>query len=178
LRLGWMVVPATLTEPIAELRSLEDMQTAATEQIAFTELLRSGEFERHLRRMRARYRKRRDRFLSVLAERAPTARPAGISAGLRVLLELPSSPPSMQIVERAATRSISLFPITRCYHKGRIPDDAADGLVLGYAALAEHDFENGLAALGDLLEDELAASSHRLARRAVATRQTGVAVDA
>jgi GntR family transcriptional regulator / MocR family aminotransferase len=120
---------------------------------------------------------RRDRFLSVLAERAPTARPVGISAGLRALLELPSSPPSTRIVERAAARSISLFPITRCYHNGRIPDDAADGLVLGYAALAEHDFESGLVALGDLLEDELAASSHRLARGALAAGQSGVAVN-
>jgi GntR family transcriptional regulator/MocR family aminotransferase len=158
LRLGWMVVPPTLTEPIAELRRLEDMQTSATEQIAFRELLRSGDFERHLRRMRTRYRKRRDRFLNVLAERAPTANAVGISAGLRVLLELPpTSPPSTKIAERAVARSISLYAIARCYHDGHIPAGAPDGLVLGYAALAEHDFEQGIAVLGDLLNEELAA---------------------
>jgi GntR family transcriptional regulator / MocR family aminotransferase len=159
MRLGWLVVPPALTEPIALLRHLEDMQTAATEQIAFNELLRCGDYERHLRRMRARYRKRRDRFLSVLAERAPSARPVGISAGLRVLLELPStSPSSTQIAERAIARSISLFPIARCYHNGRVPDGVTDGLVLGYAALAEHNFESGIAALCDFLEQELATS--------------------
>ena len=107
---------------------------------------------------RARYRKRRDRLLNVLAERAPKARPVGISAGLRVLLELPAgSPSSPGIADRALGRSISLFPVARCYHGG-LPASGRDGLVLGYAALPEHDFERGIAALGDLLERELESS--------------------
>lgn len=160
LRLGWMVIPPTLVEPIANLRALEDMQTAATEQIAFSELLGCGDFERHLRRMRLHYRKRRDRFSELLAERAPHAHVAGISAGLRVLLELPPGcPSSTAIAQRALARAISLYPIARCYHSGRIPDRAADALVLGYAALPEHDFERGIAALGDLLAEELRPKS-------------------
>jgi DNA-binding transcriptional MocR family regulator len=72
------------------------------------------------------------------------------------LLELPAtSPSSKQIAEHAVTRSISLFPIAGSYHGSRIPDDVADGLVLGYAALAEHDFESGIADLGDFLAAEL-----------------------
>ncbi|HEY2516372.1 MAG TPA: hypothetical protein VGI39_36120, partial [Polyangiaceae bacterium] len=51
--------------------------------------------------------------------------------------------------------SISLYPIARCYHCGQIPDGAADALVLGYAALPEHDFERGITALGELLDQEL-----------------------
>jgi GntR family transcriptional regulator/MocR family aminotransferase len=156
LRVGWMVVPPTLVEPIAELRTLEDMQTAAVEQIAFHELLRSGDFERHLRRMRIRYRQRRDRFIEMLAERAPSAHVAGIAAGLRVLLELPpTSGSSTEIAEHALGKSVSLYPIERCYHSERIPDGTADALVLGYAALPDHDFERGVAALGALLEAEL-----------------------
>jgi GntR family transcriptional regulator / MocR family aminotransferase len=156
LRLGWMVVPAELADPITRLRTLEDMQTAATEQIAFAELLRSGDVERHIRRMRVRYRRRRDRFVRMLAERAPSARAMGISAGLRVLLVLPpGSPTSTELAERAAARSISLFPLVDCYHGRRVPDGAFDGLVLGYAALAEHEFDGALTALGDFLEAEL-----------------------
>src|SRR5207244_8579132 len=55
LRLGWIVAPPALLEPLTHLRTLEDMQTPATEQIAFNQLLRDGDFERHLRRMRVRY---------------------------------------------------------------------------------------------------------------------------
>jgi GntR family transcriptional regulator/MocR family aminotransferase len=164
LRLGWMVIPAELAQPIARLRTLEDMQTPVTEQIAFAELLRSGDVERHLRRMRVRYRRRRDRFVRMLAERAPSARALGISAGLRVLLALPAgSPSSTELAERAAARSISLFPLVDCYHGRRVPEGAVDGLVLGYAALAEHEFESAISALGDFLEDALPRPTRRTA---------------
>ena len=78
----------------------------------------------------------------------------GISAGLGVLLELPEGgPTSSQLIEEAARRSIELFPLAPHYRDGRAP---RDGVVIGYGALPEHDFEAGLAALGDLLSDLLA----------------------
>jgi GntR family transcriptional regulator/MocR family aminotransferase len=75
--------------------------------------------------------------------------PVGISAGLRLLLELPPDGPSAdELADRAARRSIELFPVDRDYHDGRAP---RSGVVVGYAALPEHAFEAGLTALGDLL---------------------------
>ena len=52
----------------------------ATEQIAFAELLRSGAYDRHVRRMRARYRARRDKLVRMLVERAPAVTPSGAAA--------------------------------------------------------------------------------------------------
>jgi GntR family transcriptional regulator / MocR family aminotransferase len=155
LRLGWLLLPRALVEPVARLRLLEDVHVPAPDQLAFAQLLLSGAFERHVRRMRTRYRARRDRLLTMLAERVPTATPVGISAGLRVLLELPPEAPSAdELTERAAQHSIELFPVARCYHGGQA---VRDGLVIGYAALPEHAFESGLTALGDFLEASLAS---------------------
>ncbi len=86
LRLGWLVVPPHLVDPIVSLRAAEDVHASAVDQIALCQLLRSGVYERHVRRMRARYRSRRDRLVAMLAERAPVLAPVGISAGLAVLL--------------------------------------------------------------------------------------------
>ena len=150
LRLGWLLLPEALVEPVADLRVFEDVHVPALEQIAFAEFLSSGGFERHIRRMRSRYRGRRDRLLHMLVERAPGVTPVGISAGLRVLLELPAAcEPADAIVRKGLEESIELFPLAQCHHNGRTEPD---GLVVGYAALPEHDFENGLAAFGDLLE--------------------------
>jgi GntR family transcriptional regulator / MocR family aminotransferase len=155
LRLGWLLLPHTLLEPVVALRLMEDVHVPAPEQLAFSQLLVSGGFERHVRRMRTRYRARRDRLLAMLAERAPSATPVGISAGLRVLLELPADAPSAdELTGRAAQESIELFPVGRCYHSGRA---VREGLVIGYAALPDHAFESGLAALGDFLEASLAS---------------------
>jgi GntR family transcriptional regulator / MocR family aminotransferase len=155
LRLGWLILPDTLLEPVVAIRRMEDVHVPAPDQLAFSQLLVSGAFERHVRRMRARYRARRDRLLAMLAKRAPSATPVGISAGLRVLLELPAGAPSAdELTESAAKESIELFPVAPCYHSGRA---MPDGLVIGYAALPEHAFESGLAALGDFLEASLAS---------------------
>jgi GntR family transcriptional regulator / MocR family aminotransferase len=153
LRLGWLVLPEALREPVLALREAEDLHLPAPDQIAFAELLASGAYERHVRRMRARYRLRRDRLIAMLGERAPTVTPVGISAGLRVLLELPAQGPSAEeLAEKARKRDIELFPVGRFHHHG---PPARDGVVLGYGALPEHDFEAGLPALGDLLAEHL-----------------------
>ena len=144
LRLGWLLLPPALVEPIVALRRLEDVHVSAPDQIAFAELLRSGAYERHIRRMRVRYRARRDRLVAALP---PAVTPVGISAGLRVLLELPGAD---ALAARAAERSVELFPVGRNHHDDR---PAADGVVVGYAALPEHDFAAGLAALAELLRD-------------------------
>jgi GntR family transcriptional regulator / MocR family aminotransferase len=153
LRLGWLVLPEELLEPISALREAEDLHVPAPDQIAFAELLGSGGYERHVRRMRARYRQRRDRLVAMLAERAPAMTPVGISAGLRVLLELPARGPSAeQLTQQASKRGIELFPVGNFHHH---EPPARDGVVLGYGALPEHDFEAGLKALGDLLADSV-----------------------
>jgi GntR family transcriptional regulator/MocR family aminotransferase len=153
LRLGWLLLPGALLEPVLRLRTNEDVHVPAPEQIAFGELLLSGAFERHVRRMRGRYRARRDRLVEMLASRTPTVRPVGISAGLRVLLELPPGGPSgEELAELGAKRSLELFPVGRCYHGGGV---RRDGLVVGYAALPDHAFESALEALGNLLSAAL-----------------------
>jgi GntR family transcriptional regulator/MocR family aminotransferase len=155
LRLAWIVVPSRLLDAIVSLRSAEDVHVSALEQIALCEMLRSGGYERHVRRMRARYRARRDRVLDLLAQRAPALVPVGISAGIGMLLELPEDgPDSSHLIEAALRRSVELYPLASSYHEGRGP---RDGIVLGYGALAEHDFEAGLGALGEVLSEHFPA---------------------
>jgi GntR family transcriptional regulator/MocR family aminotransferase len=156
LRLGWLVLPSPLVEPVIALRELEDVHVPASEQIAFTELLTSGVFERHIRRMRNRYRVRRRRLLDVLAERAPRVTPRGISGGLRVLLQLPAgAPPASAIVERGNRAGMRLFPLIECYHDQRGARD--DCLLIGYSALPDHAFESGIDALMELLASTIPA---------------------
>jgi GntR family transcriptional regulator/MocR family aminotransferase len=149
LRLGWMLLPAELVDRVSKLRILEDVHISAPDQVAFAGLLASGAFERHIRRMRLRYRARRDRLIEMLRTYAPAVRPVGISAGLRVLLELPpGSPSGAALVELAHAESIELFAVEPCYHR---EGDGRAGVVVGYTALPEHAFAQGLEALGQFL---------------------------
>jgi GntR family transcriptional regulator / MocR family aminotransferase len=143
LRLGWLLLPEDLLAPVLALREVEDVHVPATDQIAFAELLRSGAYDRHVRRMRVRYHARRDRLVRMLAERAPAVTPSGAAAGLRVLLDLPrDGPTAAELCDRGAAQSLALYPV-----------EARNAILVGYGALSEHDAEAGLEALCDLLAE-------------------------
>ena len=130
LRLGWLVVPPRLLARIRAEKLLADLGTARIEQQAFAHFLERGELDRHLRRMRGRYRARRDALVSALAEALPEATVRGVAAGLHVTVELPGDD-ERAIAAEAARRRIALSTM-RDYR-----DTAQSGpavLMLGYGA--------------------------------------------
>jgi GntR family transcriptional regulator/MocR family aminotransferase len=89
VRLGWMVLPPALVEPVVAAKQLADRQSGAIEQLALAELIESGAFDRHIRRCRLRYRRRRDLLLDGLA------RPCGRAASRPGCMRWSSSPPKV-----------------------------------------------------------------------------------
>ena len=81
LRLGWLVVPPRLLEAVRHEKLLADQGTARIEQHAFADFLARGELDRHLRRMRLRYRARRDALVAALGRGCPRRRCAASPPG-------------------------------------------------------------------------------------------------
>jgi GntR family transcriptional regulator / MocR family aminotransferase len=140
LRLGWLVLPDRLLGPVLDAKHVTG-GTQTLDQLALAELLRSGAYDRQVRRMRQRYRRRRDLLLELLAGR----RTHGIAAGQQLVVEVDSEARTLQ---RAAERDLALEPLGRFWHA---PEGRPQGLVLGYAAPPEHDYRATLAALADVL---------------------------
>ncbi|GAA2240194.1 hypothetical protein GCM10010430_22040 [Kitasatospora cystarginea] len=65
LRIGWMLCPPVLAEPLTEQKHLSDRRTPTLDQLALARLIESGRFDRHLRRMRAGYAARRATLLAA-----------------------------------------------------------------------------------------------------------------
>jgi GntR family transcriptional regulator / MocR family aminotransferase len=149
LRLGWLVLPARLVEPVVAAKRVYG-DTQVLEQLALAEFVRSGALDRHVRRMRQRYRRRRDALLAMLAARAPAVHARGIAAGLHVVLDLPPGAREDDVQRRAAAdHALDVGTLGPFRHDPR-PDDP-QGLVIGYAAPPEHAYGQALAALGDVL---------------------------
>ena len=145
IRLGWMVLPPHLVGPVLAAKGLREAWTGVTDQLALAEFLGSGQYDRHLRRMRRRYRDRRNLLVAALAERAPKIRPTGIAAGLHAVLSLPPGTEAATVA--AATREgIALDGLAAFRHPDS-PVPHRDGLVLGYAAPPEHRYRPALDAL-------------------------------
>ena len=108
LRLGWLVVPPRLLDAVADEKDLDDCGTARIEQQAFADFLARGELDRHLRRMRAQYRRRRDLLVEALADALPEATVRGIAAGLHATVQLPDGYDEQAILDQARRRRIGL----------------------------------------------------------------------
>jgi GntR family transcriptional regulator/MocR family aminotransferase len=148
LRLGWMVPPAALLPALVQAKHDTDLGSPTLEQLAFAELLSSGAYDRHLRRSRARQRRRRDALVAALRRHAPALRVLGTAAGLHALVELPAACDEAALVRRAAAAGVGLHGLAGHHAPGRA---TTPGLVLGYAALPETAIADGIRVLAELL---------------------------
>ncbi|MFG2633051.1 PLP-dependent aminotransferase family protein [Streptomyces sp. NPDC048362] len=152
LRLGWMVLPERYVDPVLAAKGEREAWASVPDQLALADFVVSGSYDRHVRRMRQRYRGRRDRLVAVLAARAPHIEVTGIAAGLHAVLRLPPGT-ERSAVKAAAWQGIALDGLAAFRHP-RSPMTAGEGLVVGYAATAEHAYAAALDALCRALPPE------------------------
>jgi GntR family transcriptional regulator/MocR family aminotransferase len=144
LRLGWVVVPPRLLEAVRTEQVLADYGCPRIEQHALARFIGAGELDRHLRRMRVRYKAQRDALLSALAIEFPDLKPRGVAAGLHAAVELKQDDDEQAIVEEARRRHVAVaFLSAHCIARRDIPPT----LLLGYARQAESAIRAGVHAL-------------------------------
>jgi GntR family transcriptional regulator/MocR family aminotransferase len=150
LRLGWMVLPARLVGPLIEQKEHADHGSPTLDQLALARMLESGAYDRHLRQARRRYRARRDALVRAVSEHLPAARVTGIAAGLHAIVRLGRPVDALALVGAARKRSVGVYPLGYAFMQPRPLDD---GLVLGYANLAEPAIEEGIRRLAEALAE-------------------------
>jgi GntR family transcriptional regulator/MocR family aminotransferase len=147
LRLAWMVLPEHLMEPVLEVKRTTDLLTATLDQLVLAEFIASGHYDRHVRRTRQHYRRRRDHLVELLAVRAPGVTVAGISAGLHVLLDVPGE--AAEMVARAKRQGLLLASLDTYRFT---PDPAArQALIVGYGTPPDHSYNGALDLLCQIL---------------------------
>ena len=147
LRLGWFVLPGHLTEPMADAKIAADRGSPALEQVAMADFITRGEFDRHLRRMRPIYRRRRDALLAALARHLPWLEPVGVSAGLHLVTWLPPHLDEAAVVAAARRAGVGLDAVGPY----RISNPGPGGLIFGYATVSERAIAEGVATLAQVI---------------------------
>ncbi|MCX5148088.1 PLP-dependent aminotransferase family protein [Streptomyces sp. NBC_00320] len=149
IRLGWLVLPDHLVDRVLAAKGLRESWASALDQLALADFIACGAYDRHIRRMRHRYRGRRDQLVSVLASRAPELRVTGISAGLHAVLELP---PGREAAALRAARAagLALDGLSEYRHPAAA-GAGREGLVVGYAAPPEAAFGRAVEALAEAM---------------------------
>jgi GntR family transcriptional regulator/MocR family aminotransferase len=150
VRLGWISAPLDLVDELRDLKSSTDSGSPAVDQLAFADMLTSGEYERHIVRARRAYRRRRDVLIRALQSNLPEAEIRGAAAGMQILLRLPAETDDVGIVDAARSRGINAAALSPLQLMG--PPER--GLLLGYGRLAEPSIGEAVRALAKVIAAE------------------------
>lgn len=153
LRLGWLILPARLVESMSDAKVRDDRGSPVFDQLAFADFVARGEFDRHLRRMRPRYRLLRDTLVERLATRVPELEPVGVSAGLHVMAMLPPDLTEDALQAAALDRGVGVYGLAPYWVSGQGPA----GVVFGYGSVTEKEVVEGI----DLLAEAIASLRDR-----------------
>ena len=144
--IGWLVVPAALVQPLSDVLR-QRVTTSTIEQAVLARFVESGGLDRHLRRMRLAYRRRRDDLLAVLAD-TPALRVRGIAAGLHVTVDVASLDEERALFDRARAASVALLPLS--FHYRSLQPEP--GFVLGFTRPPAHAWPAALRRLRSVLQ--------------------------
>lgn len=148
LRLGYLVLPPALVTPFRQAKQLADRHAPMLEQTVLAELIRSGAYERHLRRLKRENERRRSALVEAISRHLGSrAHLQGTDSGLHVVVWLKDLPSSAEqaFVVRAKERGVGIWPVSPLYAEGaRFRKEQCAGFVLGYASLKEADINEGI----------------------------------
>jgi GntR family transcriptional regulator/MocR family aminotransferase len=140
MRLGWMLVPSWLSWALITAKAIEDAGSEISGQLALADFIGRGELERHLRRMRLRYRQRGEMLRAQLAQALPEWRPSAAVGGLHLMVVMPDHVDEASLLTAAARHGVGIEGLSLHSYTG----DCPPGLVLGHAYLPAPAIHRGL----------------------------------
>jgi DNA-binding transcriptional MocR family regulator len=148
LRVGWYVLPAQLAADIEALAVSTYISPPYLTQATVLELLRRDDFLPNLERINGLLRARRDAMLDALAREMPDdaswTRPDG---GYFVWLELPSGPPTAELLVEAEEAGVTFVKGTDFFADG----EGEHALRLAFSFVSPDEIAEGVARLAALV---------------------------
>ncbi|NET37892.1 MAG: PLP-dependent aminotransferase family protein [Cyanothece sp. SIO1E1] len=149
LRIGYLVLPPHLVPTFTYARRLSDRQSSLLEQHVLTDFIQDGHLERHTRRMRTHYDRRRQVLVKALKTHLGTrATILGENAGIHLMVRLHTNLSDTEISQRAAKVGLGVVSAQPHY----LGSHRAGEFILGYAELTENQIQTGIYKLAQVLQ--------------------------
>lgn len=144
LRIGYMVLPPPLLNRYRERYRHFTCSVPRFEQHTLAEFMATGDFEKHLNRMRKTYRRKLEIIIAAFKPYEPIVSITGASAGLHVVLSVQTTKSSEELKRLAEAASIRINTMTdyRINSSDTVPQ-----LLFGFAALSEEVLPAAVSAL-------------------------------
>ena len=144
LRIGYLVVPDALIDPVRAVRRMSDGGGSLVAQAALADFMEDGHFHAHMRMTRRLYGERRsvvERFLRENMADLLDLHPA--DGGLHLTALLPPGQDDKTICKHLSRDGLTTFPLSP-YYRAYEP---RHGLILGYAGWSEDRIQTALQCL-------------------------------
>jgi len=135
LRIGFMIVPASLAPEIGSVIGEMSRQGRVADQIALADFIESGKYARHLRRMRRIYQQRREAMVSAIyTYMNDLVTVSSDGSGMHLTMRLDAPLLDRDVSNALREQRISVSPLSTYCHQG---EDAEryNGFMLGYAGV-------------------------------------------
>ena len=153
IRISYMILPPKLLERYREKLGFYACTVSGFEQYTLAKFLEQGYFERHLGRMRNRYRQKRDQVITAFLQGplAGRVKITGQDAGLHFLAELQTSLPDDVLQHRAAEKGLMLAMLSGYYHDKK--GVRQHTLVVNYSGLNLQHLPRAMEYLADIIKE-------------------------
>ncbi len=145
IRISYMVLPKPLLEIYRRDCYFYSCTVSRIEQGVLNEFIRDGYFERHLNKMRKRYRAKHDLLLQELAPFVKRFRISGEHGGLHLLLTAKSNVTEEELIDRATAVGVRVYGLSdSCVEPVK---GCGATVLLGFGALSEEEIKEGISKL-------------------------------
>lgn len=141
IRVSYMVLPKRLLEVYRRECSFYSCTVSRIDQRILNEFIRDGYFERHLNKMRMRYRAKHDALLNGLEPFKKGFVISGEDAGLHILLTAKGSVTEKELLEKAAAEKVKIYGMSENMVETMTPRAT---VLLGFGNLGEAEMQEGL----------------------------------
>ncbi|GLC96528.1 aminotransferase [Cupriavidus sp. TA19] len=163
MRLGYVIAPPELHFKLCQAKQASDLHTPTFTQRVAYETVRDGLLDRHIPTIRELYSKQCQTMLDALKRHMPEGvtwnTPEG---GMFIWMELPEGLDSMAILEEAVKRNVAYVPGAPFYAS----NPKRNALRLAFVTVPPARIEQGVAILGELFRESIAAAAAKQPRAA------------
>ena len=151
LRLAYLIMPPALVGEFRKTLSRFGVKAALPCQRALADFIDSGDFYRHIRRVRRIYADRRKLLLELLQQKlSQHVSFQDHQAGMQVCVLLAPGLDDQAIAELALARGVQVSPLSSYYSDG----DAQQGLLLGFCCFDETEIRANIDVLTGIIETQ------------------------
>ena len=148
LRIGFLVVPDKLIERLRETVHQFGAKASVLPQQPLALFMKSGEFYRHIRRVRRIYAERRRVLINLLGSHlGDIASFDDHHAGMQIAIKLPSEYDDKKLSAAALDKQL-ICPALSTYYKSA---DKQNGLVLGFCGFTAEEMQKAMSSLGNII---------------------------